>query len=88
MLNAIEITATGAVLTIPAFIRKVVLVGGSDASTIALSDGTSGSDPVKIRGTAAANITTPIDFTKSVKYGTAVYATIAGTGAKAYVYYE
>jgi len=88
MLNVVEITATAAALTIPAFVKGVVLVGGSDASTIALSNGAAGTDPVKIRGTAAANITTPIMFTEAVKFGTAVYATLTGTGAKAYIYYK
>lgn len=88
MLNCIEITATGAVFAAPTFISKVVLIGGSDASTLALSDGTSGSDPVKVRETAAANITTSLDFERGVKFGTAVYATLSGTGAKAYIYYK
>ena len=88
MLKVIEVTSSSAIFAIPALIKAIVLVGGSDASTIKLSDGAAGTDPVKISATAAANITTPLMFTDLVKFGTAVYATISGTGAKAYVYYN
>jgi len=88
MTNAIEVLATGAVLTIPAAIAGIVLVGGTDAATVALSDGTAGTDTVKIRATAAANETIPVLFSGSVKFETAVYCTLSGTSAKVYVYYN
>jgi len=88
MLKSIEISDNGVVFAIPANIKGVVLVGGSNASTIKLSDGAAGTDTVRISATAAAAITTPLMFTDLVKFGTAVYATITGTGAKAYVYYN
>ena len=88
MTNAIEVVATGAVFTIPADIAGIVLVGGSDAASAILCDGAAGTDPAKIKATAAANITTPVLFSKSVKFKTAVYCTLTGTSAKVYVYYN
>lgn len=71
----------------PAYVTAVILIGGSDEATVTLDDSADGGGEDRIALKVAANTTKTVFLgDKGVTFDTAVYSTITGTGAVAYVY--
>jgi len=83
-----SITSSGSVFTGTSLVYAVVLVGGSDNSSVIIYDNSSAAGTVKIELKTLANDSKTVEFKKSVKFNTGLYGTLAGTGAKLYVYFE
>ena len=94
--NPTRVATSAAIDATPGTLWAVLLEGGTTASSIDFTNDTDGS------GTAVVGVTAPftdddassqstvfIDFTSvgGVRFSTACYATIAGTGAVAYVWF-
>jgi hypothetical protein len=86
----IKSSTTEEVFTSKANVIAVVLVGGTANSSVALNDSASGSGTDKIKLKALANTSESIVFPKDVPvvFDTAIYSTIAGSGAEVYLYLE
>lgn len=82
-----HVNATGNVTTAkPAVLYSVVLTGGSDAATLVVKDGSSGSTLLTLK--AAANTTVQWRAVRGVHIGTAIHATFTGTGPVAAFEYD
>jgi len=86
------ISASAEVFATPALVHAVTLLSGTDATSIIIGDGALGAtEKYKLSNvgtTAAGDTTVSIVFNKPIICSTSVYATLAGTDAKAYVAYE
>lgn len=83
----IKKTSSGSVLSGTGLVSSVVLVGGTANSSVAIDNSTDGSGDVKIELKSLANDSKTFTPSKPIEFSTAVYATLAGTGAKLYVYF-
>ncbi len=84
-LNPIEVTSSAVITATPLDIAAVILVGGSANSSIELSDSADGNSNVYISLKALASDARTFTPDGRVSF-TKVYAKLAGTAAKAYIY--
>lgn len=76
-----EVSATGNVTTVvPAYLHSVVLTAGSDAATLVVKDGSSGAARLTLKAAANTSATWRSGSRTGVQFGTAIHATLAGTG--------
>ncbi len=87
-MRSIKTTTNEAILSVPAYISSVVLIADSAAATVTLNDSADGSGTDRIALKVVANESKQFNFEKGVKFDTAVYSTITGNSAVAYVYYR
>ncbi len=88
-MRSIKTITNEAILSSPSYISAVLLVGGSAASTLTLNDSADGGGTDRIGLKAAANITVFLPFPGTgITFDTAVYSTITGSGAVAYIYFR
>lgn len=88
--NLTRVSASGAVASAAARVFGILLMGGSAASSLKLTDDANGSGTAVINVKALTNDATFFDFTPfgGIAFATAVYATLAGAAAEAYVWWE
>ena len=86
----IKSSTTEEAFTTKANVATVLLVGGTANSSVALNDSASGSGDDKIKLKALAYTSESIVFPKDrpVVFDTAIYSTIAGSGAEVYIYLD
>lgn len=83
----IKSSTTEKVFATKALVGKVVLVGGTANSSVVLNDSTDGGGDDKIELKALANDSKTLFLGRDgVEFDTAIYSTIAGSGAKVYIY--
>ena len=87
-MKSIKTITNEAILNDPAYISSVVLIAGSAAATVTLNDSDDGTGTDRIAMKVIANDSKQFNFEKSVKFNTAVYSTITGASAVAYIYYR
>lgn len=88
-MRSIKTITTEQLISNSAYISGVTLIGGSAVSTVTLNDSTDGTGTDRISLKVAANTTYHIPFgEKGIKFDTAVYSTITGSGAVAYIYFR
>lgn len=86
-----RIAASGAVTAIPTNVYKMVLVAGSGAAaTLKLFNNADGSGTQVIECAAVTGTTESLSFedTGPVLFSSKLYATLSGTGAVAYLWYD
>ena len=88
MIQPTRTTTSSAMLTGNYIVSKVVLNGGSAASSVILDDSTDGSGTAKLKIKTLANDSNVVDLAEGLRFKTGVYATLAGSGAEVYVYYK
>jgi hypothetical protein len=87
-------TSSGTITTanVPGLLYAVILRSGTTASKIELRNGGSGGTILAtisyVATTAVGDEIRGISFPEPVAFSTDIYATIAGTGAEAYVFYK
>lgn len=76
-----EVSATGNVTTnVPAVLHSVVLTGGSDAASLLVKDGSGGATRLTLKAAASTTIVWTCGDPCGVYFGTAIHATLSGTG--------
>ncbi len=86
-MQSIKTITNEEIVSDPTFVTAVILIGGSAESTVTLDDSTDGTGTERISLKVAANVTRPVFLgDKGVRFNTAVYSTITGSGAVAFVY--
>ncbi len=86
---SIKTITNEAVISNPAWITSVILIASSAASTVTLNDSADASGTDRISVKVVANESKQFYFgDKGVRFDAAVYSTITGTDAVAYVYYK
>lgn len=86
-LESKEISATGDVTTKDSSILwSVVLTAGSDAASLVVKDGSSGTTRLTLK--AAANTSVGHTFAKGVLFTTGIHGTLTGTGPVADFEYD
>jgi hypothetical protein len=76
-----EASATGNVTTtVPARLHSVVLTAGSDAASVIVKDGTGGSARLTLKAAASTSVVWMAGDPEGVLFGTAIHATLSGTG--------
>lgn len=95
--NIVRISSSAAIKGVPGKVWAVLLNGGTAATNLKLTNDADGN------GTAVVNVVAPftdsdassqssmyIDFTSmgGIDFSSKIYATIAGTGAEAFVWYD
>lgn len=88
--NVTRIATSAAVKATAAHVYGIQLIGGSAAATLKLTNDANGSGTGVVEAAAPIGATVFIDFTDlgPVAFSTALYATIAGTGAIAYIWWD
>ena len=82
-----EVTATATVKATAAMVKLVVLSPGSTASSVILKDGGAGGAVRLTLVAASGTSSVPMNIPDGIPFTTDVHATLAGTGALAYVGY-
>lgn len=88
--NLARISASAAILAVPGIVRAVLLVGGSAATTLSITNDADGN------GTPVISVAAPIgdsifmdfDTLGGVRFTSKIYGKLAGAGGVAYVWYE
>jgi hypothetical protein len=76
-----EVSATGNVTTVvPAYLHSVVLTAGSDAASLLVKDGSGGATRLTLKAAASTTVTWHSGDECGVLFGTAIHATLSGTG--------
>lgn len=76
-----EVSATGDVTTgVPVYLHSLVLTAGSDAATVVIKDGSSGSARLTLKAAANTSTSWRCGDPKGVLFSTAIHATLTGTG--------
>lgn len=76
-----EVSATGNVTTtVPAYLHSVVLTAGSDAATLLVKDGSGGATRLTLKAAANTSATWTSGEKCGVLFGSAIHATLTGTG--------
>ena len=88
MIQPTRTTTSSALLTGDYIISKVILNGGSAASSVILDDSTDGTGTSKLKLKALANDSNVVNIPEGIRFSTGVYATLDGSGAEVYVYYK
>ena len=85
---SIKSTTSENIYSSAAVVSMVILVGGSDASSVILDDSLDGSGIEKIELKALANDSKIASFTSStgIRFSNGIYSTITGTDAVVFVY--
>ena len=88
MIQSNRTTTSSALLTGDYIISKVILNGGSAASSVILDDSIDGTGTAKLKVKVLANDSKVIPILEGLRFITGVYVTLGGTGAEVYVYYK
>lgn len=76
-----EVSATGNVTqVVPAFLQSAVLTAGSDAATLVVKDGSGGVARLTLKAAANTSAVWAAGSKAGVLFGTAIHATLTGTG--------
>lgn len=88
--NFVRIASSAAVKATAGKVYRYRLVGGSANSTFKLTNDANGSGTAVIDGSALALTVDKDSFEDSgpIVFSTAIYATVAGTGAVLYLWYD
>lgn len=84
------VSSSAAVTAIPANVYAILLVGGSAATTLKLTNDADGNGTTVISAAAAVGTTVFIDLSAlgPIAFSSKCYATIAGTAGVAYIWYD
>ena len=88
MIQPTRTSTNSALLTGNYIVSKVILNGGTADSSVILDDSTNGTGTEKLKVKALANSSQVVNISEGLRFGTGVYATLAGSGAEVYVYYK
>lgn len=88
--NLARVATSAAVKATPAVVYGVLVMGGSANTTFKLTNDANGSGTAVLNFAVLARTTSYFDFSDvgGVYFSSKVYATIAGTGGEAYVFYD
>jgi len=88
--NVVRVTANVAISGLPGRVWAILLNGGSAASSIKLTNDADGSGTAVTNILALASQSVFVDFTSlgGVDFSSKIYATIAGLGAEAFIWYD
>lgn len=82
-----QTTSTASIKSEPAFLGLVILKAGSANATLEIDDSADGTGDVKAALAALANDSRVVSFLpEGIPFGTGIFSTLTGAGAKAYIY--
>lgn len=79
-----QVSATGDVTAVvPAVLRSVTLTAAAATATVVVKDGSGGSTRLTLSAVANASVTWQAGSAEGVHFGSAIHATLSGSGALA-----
>lgn len=87
--DLVEVSATGDVTTaVPAYLHSVTLTAGSDTASLVIRDGSSNAARLTLEAATGTTTVTWHAGSEGVLFGTALHATLTGTGPVASIEYS
>ena len=81
----VRLAATGAVLATPGEVVAILLTSGTASQKVILTNDATGAGTALVEVSAVANDYAFVELPGGIQFDTAIYGTLSGTGALAYI---